>query len=179
MGPISSILRPCPVHLFFDAAVLQEALLDPLDEALEEDVLLMDEGDGDVGDSLVAAEADLLAIDGRVEMRAAEGTRLAAPRIVERPLLQVAHAQIVLIVEKQFLQAGAVDIDEFNHHLRGGHSVNISLGKVLLSRPRRLNHLVYRPVAGREKLMSEIIGDIVDALSLLEGFQRVVVVMLV
>ncbi|MDY4410890.1 MAG: hypothetical protein SPE56_08755 [Prevotella sp.] len=52
---------------------MQELLLHPLNEALEEHVLLVNERDGDVGDGLGAAAAYLLAVDSRVEVCAAEG----------------------------------------------------------------------------------------------------------
>jgi hypothetical protein len=176
---VSSSLHSRPIHLLLEPSVLQELLLHPLNEALEEHVLLVNERDGDVGDGLGAAAAYLLAVDSRVEVCAAEGARLAAARVVESPLLQTARAQIVLVVEKQLMQARAVDIGKTYHHLRRRYPINITFGKVLFTGPRRLNHLVNRTVTNSEKLMGKVKRDVVDALRLLESLQRMVVATLV
>ena len=52
------------VHFLLDAALFDEVALLPLDKAADEHVALMDERDGDVGDGLVGALLDFLAIDG-------------------------------------------------------------------------------------------------------------------
>lgn len=70
--PISTIfllpVLPRSIHLFLDAALLKEIAFLPLDEPTNQHITLMDERDGNVGDSLVGAFLDLLSEDGRVEM---------------------------------------------------------------------------------------------------------------
>ena len=52
------------VHFFLDAAFFDEVALFPLNEPADEHVALKDERDGDVGDGLVGALLDFLAVDG-------------------------------------------------------------------------------------------------------------------
>ena len=59
----------------------------------------MDERNGDIGDGLVTPTWYLLPIDSRVEVGAAESARLATARIFVAPLLEVAHTEVVLVVE--------------------------------------------------------------------------------
>lgn len=99
ISPISSVLRSCSVHLFLEAAVGKKLLLEPFDVALQEDIFLMDERNGDIGDSLVASTTYALPIVSRVEMIAAEDACLSAAWVIKAPLLEVAHAEVVLVVE--------------------------------------------------------------------------------
>ena len=100
MAPISSILCSCSVHLLLEATVGKELLLQPFDVAFQEDIFLMDERNGDIGDGLVTPTWYLLPIDSRVEVGAAESACLAASRIIEAPLLKVVHTEVVLVVEE-------------------------------------------------------------------------------
>ena len=52
------------VHFLLDAAFFDEVALLSLNEPSDEHVALMDERDGDVGDGLVGALLDFIAIDG-------------------------------------------------------------------------------------------------------------------
>ena len=130
--PVAPVLRSCFVHLLFDAAVAEELLLGPLQKALQKNVLLVDERDGDVRNGLIATVLDLIAVDSRVKMCATESARLTTARILVGPLRKITHTQIVLIVEEKLLQTGTVDIDEFNHHLHRRHTVTIPFRKILL-----------------------------------------------
>ena len=99
ISPISSILCSCSVHLFLEAAIGEEFPLEPFDVSLQEDIFLVDERNGDIGDGLVTPTWYLLPIDSRVEVGAAESARLAAARIIVAPLPEVAHTEVVLVVE--------------------------------------------------------------------------------
>jgi len=100
MAPISSILCSCSVHLLLEATVGKELLLQPFDVAFQEDIFLMDERNGDIGDGLVTPTWYPLPIGSRVEVGAAESACLAASRIIEAPLLKVVHTEVVLVVEE-------------------------------------------------------------------------------
>ena len=99
ISPISSILCSCSVHLFLEAAIGEEFPLEPFDVSLQEDIFLVDERDGDIGDGLVTPTWYLLPIDSRVDVGAAESACLAAARIIVAPLLEIAHTEVVLVVE--------------------------------------------------------------------------------
>lgn len=64
------------VHLFLDAALLLEVVLLPFNQSADEDIALVDEGDGNVGNGFGRALLDFFAIDGRVEVSLAEGACL-------------------------------------------------------------------------------------------------------
>ena len=99
MPPIAPVLRSCSVHLFLEAAVSKKLLLQPFDVALQKDIFLMDERNGDIGDGLVASTTYPLFIVSRVEMIAAEDACLSAAWVIKAPLLEVAHAEVVFVVE--------------------------------------------------------------------------------
>ncbi len=100
ISPIAPVLRSCSVHLFLEAAVGKKLLLQPFDVALQEDIFLMDERNGDIGDGLVTSTTYALPIVSRVEVIVAEDACLAASRIIEAPLLKVVHTEVVLVVGK-------------------------------------------------------------------------------
>ena len=100
ISTISSVLRSGPVHLLLEATVGKELLLQPFDVAFQEDIFLMDERNGDIGDGLVTPTWYPLPIGSRVEVGAAESACLAASRIIEAPLLKVVHTEVVLVVEE-------------------------------------------------------------------------------
>lgn len=89
-----------PILFLLNTAFFYEVAFLPLYESADEDVALMDECDGNVGDSLVGTFLYLFPEDGRVEMCLAERTSLHASWVVIRLLFQSSHTQIVLIVEK-------------------------------------------------------------------------------
>ena len=99
MSPIAPVLRSCSVHLFLEAAVGKKLLLQPFDVALQEDIFLVDERNGDIGDGLVTSTTYPLPIVSRVEMIAAESACLSAAWVIPAPLLEVAHAEVVFVVE--------------------------------------------------------------------------------
>ena len=99
ISPIAPVLRSCSVHLFLEAAVGKKLLLQPFDVALQEDIFLVDECYGDIGDGLVASTKYPLSIVSRVEMIAAESACLSAAWVIKAPLLEVAHAEVVFVVE--------------------------------------------------------------------------------
>lgn len=99
ISPIAPVLRSCSVHLFLEAAVGKKLLLQPFDVALQEDIFLMDERYGDIGDGLVASTTYPLSIVSRVEMIAAESACLSAAWVILAPLLEVAHEEVVFVVE--------------------------------------------------------------------------------
>lgn len=80
--PLSSIpfhpLLAGAVHLFLDAALLLEVVLLPFNQSADEDIALVDEGDGYVGNGFGRALLDFFAIDGRVEVGLAKGACLHA-----------------------------------------------------------------------------------------------------
>lgn len=182
VGDVGAVI-PLPVlagavHLFLDAAVLEEVAFLPFYESADEGITLVNQGDGDVRDDLVGAVLNLLAIDGGVEMRLAEGAGLDASRIVIGPLLQSPHTEIILIIEEEFVEGGTVHVGQFQLHLAGGDTVDVSFCQVLFAGACGLYHLVDGPVAGLEELVGEKIGDVEDAFRLSEGQQRAVVVAL-
>ena len=99
IAPISSILCSCSVHLFLEAAVGEEFPLEPFDVSLQEDIFLVDERNGDIGDGLVTPTWYPLPVVSRVEVGAAEIAGLAAARIIVAPLPEVTHTEVVLVVE--------------------------------------------------------------------------------
>ena len=129
----------------------------------------MDERNSDIGDGLVASTLYPLSILSRVEMGAAEGARLSAAWVFVAPLLEVAHAEVILVVEEKLMQAGTVHVDELQLHLCGSYSVYISFGEVLLTRAGGLNHLINCPVSNSKELMGKIEGNVIDAFCFFEG----------
>ena len=99
MPPISSILCSCSVHLFLEASIGEEFLLEPFDVTLKEDIFLVDERNGDIGDGLVTPTLYPLPVVSRVEVGAAESACLAAARIIVAPLPETAHTEVILVVE--------------------------------------------------------------------------------
>ena len=81
---------------------------------------------------------------------------------VVRPLRQVAVAQEVFVVEKEFFEAGAGDIYEAQFGLRRGGGGAAALGYVLASGAGGLHHLVCGARAGIEKAFAKPVGGIVD-----------------
>ena len=61
-GGIFAVLGAGSVHFFADAALLQEILLEAVDESAQQDVFLMDEGDGDVGNIGVVSAGNRFAV---------------------------------------------------------------------------------------------------------------------
>ena len=99
ISPISSILCSCAVDLLLEAAIGEEFPVEPFHVSLQEDIFLVDERNGDIGDGLVTPTWYLLPIDSRVEVGAAESACRAAARIIVAPLPEVAHTEVVLVVE--------------------------------------------------------------------------------
>lgn len=105
-------------HALTDAALFDEVLLQAATLLVEEVVGLVDEAERDVGEDFGRARFK----EGAVGL---EGFVLfaAKPADVESllgallPLGMVAHAEEVLVVEQQFLQAGPRVIDEFQLRL--------------------------------------------------------------
>ena len=91
------------VHLFFDAAFLDEVLLEPFYQSDYELIALVYQSDGNVGYCLVAALLYLLAVDGRVQMCTAKCSSLLIAWVLRPPVLQASDAQIVFVVEEQFV----------------------------------------------------------------------------
>ena len=163
-------------HLFLDAAVLEEVLLELFDKVLQQVIGLVDEDEGDVrqGD-VIAILAHALVVDG-VRMFLAPLSSRNALLTVGIPNLVTVIAQIVLVVLLQFLEACFGNVDQLDASLHRGGSSFHALGNVLLPAARCLLHLIDRAVAYRRQVMlHEIDGDIVDAFRFLEGEEVLVV----
>lgn len=67
---------------------------------------------------------------------------------------------VVLVVLKQFLEAGLGNVDEFDFHLCGSGLCCAAFNDVLLTAAGCLNHLVLGAVAARYELLAEIVGEL-------------------
>lgn len=145
-------------HLFFDAAFAQEIGFLPLDEAVEHHVGLVDENDGDVGESLGGAGFGSFAVKPRVGVIAAYAAGLDCFFGILVPKVEVPHPKVVLVVEEQFLEAGFGHVGEFDFDFAGRGAVLAAFGDVLFARPRGLPHLVDCAVARPEEAFGEDVG---------------------
>ena len=59
-----------------------------------------------------------------------------------------------------------------------GFGGDVALCQILLARPRRLHHLVYRAIARFQEAVREVIRHVVDALRLSERLQRAIIAVL-
>gem|GEM_PF-6065576 len=154
-------------HAFLDAAVFHKVVLQTVEKIAQHEVLLMDEGDGDIGNRLGAARFYRAAVKCAVVVLGAHLASLHAARVVASPLLQLPHTQVVLVVNEQLMQAGFGHIDEFKFRFARRGRRRAALGNVLFAAASRLYHLVDGAVAFVQILVGKVIGNIIDALSLL------------
>ena len=83
-------------------------------------------------------------------------------RLVGCPLREMAVTQIILIVQKQLLQAGTGDIEQAQFSLRRGGGGAAAFSDVLPARAGGLNHLIYRAGTGIEEFPAKPIGGVVN-----------------
>lgn len=105
------------VHPFLDAAFGDEAFLHGGNELVEHRDGLMNQGDAEVGDLLVAHVPYGLGIVFHELIAAGVSPHLLVAVMEGAPLLEVAHPQIVLIVVEQLFEAGFGHVGEFDFRL--------------------------------------------------------------
>ena len=98
-------------------------------------------------------------------------------RVLARPLRQPALPQIILIVQPQFLQAGARHVRELEFRFLGRAARLAALRDVLHARTRRLHHLVVGAAALLDVPVAETHRHIVGQLRHLKAFQLPVAAM--
>ena len=162
--------------MLLDAAVGKEIALKLLQEFPEQIVSLVDEHKGDIGQRDVVTQLAHTLIVLCLRMLAAPLTGVAALLAVDIPNHITMISQIVLVVLLQLLEARLSHVDKLDASLHRGCSRLVAFGNVLLARACGLLHLVDRAVAYlRQIVLQEIVGDVVDALRLLKGYEVLVV----
>lgn len=124
----------------------------------------MDEGDAKVGNLLII---HALYLRGIVFLDIL-ATRILAHLFITgmkiTPLREASNTQVVLIVVKEFFEAGFRHIGQFDFGLTGGGGSLIALSNILLATSGSLNHLVDSAVAALEIVLGEVVGDIINHL---------------
>lgn len=162
--------------MFLNATVDKEVSLEPLQELPEKIVSLVDEHKRDIGQRDVVAQLAHALVVLCLRKLTAPLAGVATLLAVDIPNLVAVVAQIVLIVLLQLLEARLCHIDKLDARLRRGGSRLVAFGDVLFARASGLLHLVNRAVANlRQVMLQEIVGNVVDALRLLEGDEVLVV----
>lgn len=163
-------------HSLADAAVFDEVFFEAAALLVEEVVGLVNEADDDVREDFGRAGVHERAI-GLVRFigRTAQFADVEGFFGVLVPESMVADAEVVLVVEEQFLKAGAGDIDQTQLHLGGGDGGFGAFADVLFSGTGALHHLVNGAVSAPIELFAEAEGEVEDGLRLAEGEQIFVV----
>jgi len=174
----AAIVHPASVHLLLYASLGHEAVLHCRQQLVEHIGSLVNKRNAQVGQLLVVHALQGQGIVGPNPFASGILPHLLVARMVRIPLRQVAHPQIVLIVNKQLLQTGLGHIGELNFGLGGGSGGLVALGNVLFAAAGSLHHLVDGAVALGEVVLGEIEGDVVDNLGNLIHPQVAVVPML-
>ena len=78
------------------------------------------------------------------------------------PLGKFALTEVVFVVEEQFVEAGAGDVDQAELGLAGGRGGTAALGDVLAAAAGGLHHLVGGARAGIHEARAERHGAVVD-----------------
>jgi hypothetical protein len=89
-------------------------------------------------------------------------------------LEKAALAQEIFIVEEEFVEAGAGDVDEAKFGLAGSIGGAAALGNILATTMSGLNHLVTGSGALVDKVFAEIDGGVVDDGGDLKGMKAAV-----
>ena len=111
------IIHPCLEHPLLDASLGDESLLHGFEQLVEHVHGLVDKRDAQVGNLLVVHLLHGLRIVLLYLLAPCILPHLLVARMQAAPLCQVAHAQIVLVVVEQFLQAGFRHIGELDFRL--------------------------------------------------------------
>lgn len=111
---ILSILKSCSRHLFFNATKLEKIVFQTLYVLEQQIVFLLKKNNGDIGDSFISALLNRLTIVCRIIVLRAHDSGLNKSVIVIFPLLQPTHAQIIFVINKQFLKTGLGHIGKFD-----------------------------------------------------------------
>lgn len=108
-------------HLLADAAIFHEVLFQTTDLLVEEVVGLVDEAEGDVGENggVAVIEKGTVGFEGLV-MGFAEFADVECLLAGFGPDGEVADAEEILVVNEQFLKAGARDVGEGEFCFGGG-----------------------------------------------------------
>lgn len=163
-------------HLFADAAFLDEVLFEAAALLVEEVVGLVDEADGDVGEDFrwAGVHEGAVGVEALVG-RAAQLADVEGFFAVLVPDGVIADAEVILVVEEEFFEAGAGDVDELQLGFGGSDGGFAAFGDVLFSGSGGLHHLVDGAVPPAEEAVGEAEGEVVDDLSLLVGDEVIVV----
>ena len=150
-------------HLLADAAIFDEVFFEAADLLVEEVVGLVDEVESNVGEDGGGAvfEKGTVGFEGLLR-GFAEFAHVEGLGGVFGPDGEVPDTEEVLVVNEQFLQAGAGDVGEGEFGFGGGFGGLGSFGDVLFSGAGGLDHLVNGAVAPAEKLLAKAEGEVVD-----------------
>lgn len=158
-------------HLLFDAAVLQEVDFDEVDQLVEHDYGLVEEGEHEVAELLVAKPWGELHVESGVVVVAAGLAQLFGAGMVNAPAGDVAGAHKVLVIIQQLVEAAARHTIEPDLHLGGCGGIGAPLGDVLLARAGSLQHLIVGAIRLGNMPLEEEICEIVDCLRLAESVE--------
>jgi hypothetical protein len=163
-------------HALAEASLLDEVFLEAAEVLVEEVIGLVEEANGDVGDYFGGTGVH----EGTVGL--VGGVRLIAETADVEGFLGVflpdgvrADAEVILIVDEEFLQAGAGDVGEFDLGFGGGLSGFAAFGDVLFAGPGGLDHLVDGAVSFFEEAVAEVVGKVEDDFGFLVGEEILVV----
>ena len=159
---VVSVVYSCLEHPFFDAAFSDEAVLHGGEEFMEHIVGLMDKGDAEIGDLLLDHALHHFSIVGSELFATGVLAHLFVARMEAAPLFEVASAEVVFVVDKEFFEAGFCHVGEFYLCLARCGCCLIAFGYVLLAASCSLYHLVDGTVAALQIAMGEVVGDVVD-----------------
>jgi len=81
----------------------------------------------------------------------------------------VVGAQVIEVVGEEFFQTGAGDVGQLDFHFLGGARRLAAFNDVLLTRTRRLNHLVVGPVPLAQESSTETDRGVINDFRLLIG----------
>ena len=163
-------------HALAQSALVHKILLQPDKLLVDQIIGLMNETERDVGHYFGRAGLDELAkvlvTQRSLAAQVADEFRLLGVLI---PDLQVAGAEVIFVIVKQFLKAGAGYIRELDLHFLRGQPGLAALQDILLARPGALDHLVYGAVAPGEEIVREAEGDVINHLGFLERKEGLVI----
>lgn len=150
-------------HCFAETAFLEEVFFEAADLLVQQIVGLVDEADGDVGQGSGWAIVE----EGAIGLKGFVGG-LAKLADIESflgifgPGGVVAGAEVVFVVEEEFLEAGAGDVGELDLGFGGGDGGFAGFGDVLFAGAGGLHHLVDGAVASLQVLPAETVGEVID-----------------
>jgi hypothetical protein len=163
-------------HPLTQAALFQEILFQSAELLVEQEIRLVNEADGNVGDHLRRAGFHKLAVKfKRMWSLAAQPSHELRLFGVLVPNDMVTHAKVVAIVGEQFFETRPAHARELNLGFLRSERGFAAFEDVLFPGARGLDHLVHRAVAFAEILVREPKGEVVNDFGFLVGEQRLII----